>query len=307
MYHQISNKNKPNKLPMVSIVTSVFNQAQFLESSMVSVFTQTYPNIEYIVTDGGSTDGSVEIVKKHEAKLAYWHTRPDGGPADGISQGFNRAQGEIFAWLNADDLLAEDAVENAVAAFIRIPRASLIYGNRVVIDDSGSFLYYRPSLPILTHTPYIATILAQETCFFLRSAYEACGGVDPAIKFAFDYDLFSKIAMHGEISYSGDVWGFFRKHKMSLTMLQTTTTGRREVRTVQDSVWGRKCGKLEWAFAHLLTRTYALVATPFVRSHHWSASLGPLCKKGFLHRVYASLHETSRIKVWTTKLSELLK
>lgn len=293
--------------PMVSIVTSVFNQARFLESSMVSVFTQTYPNIEYIVTDGGSTDGGTEIIRKYEAKLAYWHSRSDSGPADGIAQGLRQARGEIFAWLNADDLLAEDAVENAVAAFRRNLSASMIYGNRVVIDEHDSLLYCRPSLPILTHTPYIATIIPQETCFFCRADYEACGGLDPTMRFAFDYDLFSKIAQHGQIVYSGDVWGFFRKHSMSLTMLQTLTTGRRDVCAVQDRVWGRRCGKIEWAFAHLLVRTYALIATPFVRVHHWSASMRPLCAKGFLRRVYASLHETSRIKVWTKKIFTSLK
>jgi glycosyltransferase involved in cell wall biosynthesis len=299
--------NMLTELPTVSIVTSVFNQARFLESSMVSVFTQTYPNIEYIVTDGGSTDGSTEIVRKHEAKLAYWHSRPDSGPSDGISQGFRRASGKILAWLNADDLLAEDAVENAVAAFKRHPNAHMVYGNRVVVDDNGILLYYRPSLPILAQTPYIATILPQETCFFLRSAYEACGGLDPAMKFAFDYDLFSKIARHGPIIYSGDIWGFFRKHNMSLTMLQTSTTGRQDVCTVQDRVWGRRCGKIEWALVHLLVKTYALGATPFARIHHWSASLPPLRRKGLPSRVYASLHETNRVKIWTKNFFELRK
>ena len=282
--------------PLVSLVTSSFNQARFLGQTMQSVFNQTYPRLEYIVTDAGSTDGSAEIIRQNAARLRYWHSQKDRGPADGLRQGFEHANGQIFAWLNADDLLAEDAVEKAVAALVRHPEAVMVYGNRIVIDGEGRQLYRRPSLPFLAQTPYIATILPQETCFFRREVYSASGGLNPEMRFAFDYDLFSKFVRHGRLVYSGDIWGFFRKHGSSLTMLQFRTTGIADARVVQDSIWGRRCGPVEWKLAHLLVKAYALVAPPFIPPPAWPRCLPPMQKVGLFHSCVASLHETSRLK-----------
>jgi glycosyltransferase involved in cell wall biosynthesis len=293
----------PADQPLVTIVTSSFNQARFLEQAMQSVMGQTYPRVEYVVTDAGSTDGSAEIIRKFSGRLSYWHSRPDGGPADGIAQGFQQAGGDILGWLNADDLLAGDAVEKAVAALGRHRDAAMVYGNRIVIGEDGGFLYCRPSLPFLAQTPYIATILPQETCFFRREAYSRSGGLDPGVRFAFDYDLFSRIASCSRVAYSGDIWGFFRKHGNSLTMQQTSTTGEQDIRRVQDRVWGRKCGAMEWTAAHLLVKAYAVAATPFFRLPPWPPCLPAFHKKNLFRRAYASLHETSRIKRWVRRLS----
>jgi glycosyltransferase involved in cell wall biosynthesis len=282
--------------PLVSIVTSSFNQAHFLGQTMQSVFNQSYPHIEYIITDAGSTDGSVEIIKKYADRLHYWHSERDLGPADGLRKGFQHARGEILAWLNSDDLLAENAVENAVTEFSHHPEADLVYGNRAVIDGKGRLLYWRPSLPCMAQTPYIATILPQETCFFRRQSYFAAGGLNAEMRFAFDYDLFSKIARRGKLVYSSDIWGFFRKHESSLTMLQFRTTGRREVRSVQARTWGRQCGYIKWTLAHLLVKAYALASTPFSRKPAWPQCLPPMRKIGFLQSFVASLHETSWVK-----------
>ena len=282
--------------PLVSIVTSSFNQATFLSQTMQSVFNQSYPRIEYIVTDAGSTDGCVGIIEKCADRLHYWHSERDLGPADGLRKGFQHASGEIFAWLNSDDILAADAVENAVAALSDHPEADLVYGNRAVIDGNGRLLYWRPSLPCLAQTPYIATILPQETCFFRRRSYFAVGGLSTEMRFAFDYDLFSKIARRGKLIYSGDIWGFFRKHDASLTMLQFRTTGRSDVRSVQALTWGRQCGFIEWTLAHLLVKVYALALTPFLRAPAWPQCLPPMQKIGLFRSFIASLHETSRLK-----------
>jgi glycosyltransferase involved in cell wall biosynthesis len=287
--------------PLVTLVTSSFNQARFLEQTMQSVFNQTYPRIEYIVTDAGSIDGSAEIIQRNAGRLHYWHSRKDQGPADGLRQGFERANGQIFAWLNADDVLAEDAVAKAVAALARHPEAVMVYGNRIVIDGEGRLLYRRPSLPCLAQTPYIGTILPQETCFFRREIYFTSGGLNTAMRFAFDYDLFSKFARRGKLVYSGDIWGFFRKHGSSLTMLQFGTTGQADARVVQDQVWGRRCGPIEWKLAHLLVKAYVLAAPPFVHPPSWPRCLPPMKRIGLFRSYVASLHETSSLKKFLSR------
>lgn len=285
----------------MTLVASSYNQARFLEQTMQSVFNQTYPRIEYIVTDAGSTDGSVEIIRKYAARLGYWHSQKDRGPADGLRQGFERATGQIFAWLNADDLLAEAAVENAVAALARHPEAAMVYGNRLVIDGEGRLLYRRPSLPCLAQTPYIATILPQEACFFRREVYFASGGLDAEMRFAFDYDLFSKIARRGKLVYSGDIWGFFRKHGSSLTMLQFGTTGQEDVQIVQDRTWGRLCGVIEWKLAASPgqgLRARRAPVCPFVRLPAWLRCLPPMQTRGAfpqLRRLPARDQQTEKV------------
>ena len=110
-------------LPRISIVTPSYNQARFLEQSMRSILDQGYPNLEYIVMDGGSTDGSAEIIHRYAGWLAYWASEPDGGQADAIRHGFARATGEILAWVNSDDLLLPGSLGHVALQFCRHPEA----------------------------------------------------------------------------------------------------------------------------------------------------------------------------------------
>src|SRR5438132_3745427 len=282
--------------PLVTIVTPSYNQAHFLEQTMQSVFNQTYPRVEYIVTDAGSKDDSVNIIKKYEHRLKYWHSHRDKGSADGIHQGYQQSTGEILTWLNSDDVLAEDAVEQAVSALLRNPDAVMVYGNRMVIDEKGRVLYLRPSLPVLSRSPYISTILPQETCFFRRHIYDETGGLDADMWFGFDYDLFSKIARRGRIAYARDIWGFFRKHRAARSMLQTATIGAQDAAVVHQRVWGRKIGAVEWKLAHALVKSYAIAAAPFVRKPPWPRCLPPMQKVGVVRAYMEALHETSKLK-----------
>jgi len=127
--------NKDPSWPKISIVTPSYNQAQFLERTILSVLNQNYPNLEYIIIDGGSTDGSVEIIKKYEKYLAYWVSEKDKGQADAINKGFQKSSGEILAYINSDDTYNPGAFLKIAKAFAKSPRADLMFGNVNHIDS----------------------------------------------------------------------------------------------------------------------------------------------------------------------------
>ena len=128
--------------PKISVVTPCLNQAEFLPLTIESILAQKYPNLEYIIIDGGSTDGSQEIIKSYESHIDYWHSCKDGGQADAINKGFLKVSGDIVAWLNADDLYLPGAFERAAQCFSTDPQLDLLYGDCVFIDKQGQFIRY---------------------------------------------------------------------------------------------------------------------------------------------------------------------
>jgi len=283
-----------NLTPLVSIVTPSFNQGLYLEQTILSVLNQTYPHIEYLILDGGSTDGSVEIVKKYQLQLAYWHSRPDKGFGDAIAQGFQKSKGEILAYLNSDDLLAPDAVAKAVEVLTRRLDVVMVYGNRACIDEKGQLLYYKPSLPILARTPYIATTISQESCFWRREIYFKVGGINTGLRFSIDYDLFSKITLQGKVVHAGRVWGFFRKHRHSKTMTQLETLGMPEGAAVQAAVWGKHVNQFQWLTAQFIARSYALLAMSFIKKPQWPVCLPQAKEQNVFRRFFKSFHRDNR-------------
>jgi glycosyltransferase involved in cell wall biosynthesis len=286
----------PSSPKLVSIVVPSFNQGRYLEETLRSVLEQTYPRIEYIVIDGGSKDDSVHIIKKYESRIKYWHSRPDRGHTDALIQGFGQSTGEILAWVNSDDLLAPDAVERAVAVLEKKPLAVMVYGNRVCIDEGSRLLYYRPSLPFWARTPYISFTLAQEACFWRREAYFKVGGVRTELWFGFDYELFSRLTLLGEVFYEGGIWGFFRKHSASKTMTSYQTVGVRDGIAVQEKLWGGRVNPIKWSAARAIFRLYSACAMMWLPRPRWPACLPADSKRSLLRRIYSSLHETSLTK-----------
>lgn len=131
--------------PKISIVTPSFNQAQYLEETIRSVLMQGYPNLEYMIIDGGSTDGSIEIIKKYEPWLAYWVSEPDCGQSHAINKGWKRSGGDLLAWLNSDDFLARNALETVAIQYSACEKGKVgfIHGKAIVIDEEGQPLFER--------------------------------------------------------------------------------------------------------------------------------------------------------------------
>jgi glycosyltransferase involved in cell wall biosynthesis len=212
--------------PLVSIVTPSYNQASFLEETIQSVLDQTYPNLEYIVIDGGSTDGSVEIIQKYAQRfgdahrLAAWVSEPDRGQTDAINKGFARAGGEILGWLNSDDSYLPQAVEEAVDFLQQHPQMGMVYGDANLIDEHGQILGAFPA----RQTDYSrlrrgVVHIPQQAAFFRASLWRQVGPLDASFYFAMDYDLWVRLAKIAPLHYTPRLWANFRLHGGGKTML----------------------------------------------------------------------------------------
>jgi glycosyltransferase involved in cell wall biosynthesis len=200
--------------PLVSIITPSYNQAQYLEQTIQSVLNQDYPHIEYIVIDGGSTDGSKTILEKYAPQLSYWQSQKDGGQTDAINQGFTRAKGEVLAWLNSDDILYPGAVSKAVAALRNFPEAVMVYGNCDLVNGQGKFLNRFPAAQTdLAKLRQGYVHIPQQASFFLTEAWKQIGPLDPSFFFAMDYDLWTRLTSLGPLQYiNTEPWAAFRLH-----------------------------------------------------------------------------------------------
>lgn len=211
---------KPTSLPLVSIITPSFNQADFLEATIQSVLEQSYPHIEYIIIDGGSTDGSVDIIKKYEGQIASWVSEQDKGQTDAINKGFSKAKGDILAWINSDDAYANpNVVADAVNFLIANPEVAMVYADCNFIDEQGKIIgkfASRQTDYAKLRTGYVH--IPQQTMFFRAKYWKELGPLDPSFYFAMDYDLWVRIAKHAPIKYlPGKTWANFRIHTSSKT------------------------------------------------------------------------------------------
>jgi glycosyltransferase involved in cell wall biosynthesis len=204
----------------VSIVTPSFNQARYIESTMLSVLEQSYLNIEYIVMDGGSTDGSVDVIRRYANKLAWWVSEKDKGQTDALNKGFLHAQGEILAWLNSDDTYEPGAVAAAVKYLSEHPEVGVVYADTNFIDEKGRIIGgfpaaqtdYRRLRQGYVHIP-------QQATFFRADLWRQVGPLDPDFYFAMDYDLWVRLAKLAPFAYlPGQTWANFRLHTSGKTI-----------------------------------------------------------------------------------------
>lgn len=185
-------------IPKISIVTPSFNQGEYLESTIRSVLEQGYPAVEYIVADGGSTDGSCEVLRRYESRIADWFSERDDGQADAIDKGFSRATGEVLAWLNSDDTYLPGALSTVMKEFMDDPSLDVVYGDLIVVNSDGAFVDdWKVTDFDMRACIYLDRGILQPAAFWRRSAFEAVGGLNTQLQFAMDLDLFLRMALRG--------------------------------------------------------------------------------------------------------------
>jgi glycosyltransferase involved in cell wall biosynthesis len=205
-------------LPLVSIITPSYNQAHFLEFTIRSVLEQDYHNIEYILVDGCSTDGSVDIIHRYADRLAWWVSEKDAGQTDAINKGFARAKGDILAWLNSDDTYEPHAIAEAVEFLRSHPEVGMVYGDANFINESGRLIGRFPAAQTdhkrlqrgYVHIP-------QQASFWRAGLWRKVGPLDPSFYFAMDYDLWVRLARVSELFYHPRLWANFRLHTQGKT------------------------------------------------------------------------------------------
>ena len=218
--------------PTVSIVTPSFNQAQFLEEAMQSVLAQTYPHVEYVVIDGGSSDGSAEIINRYASRLAYSVSEPDRGQYDAINKGFAKTTGEIMAWLNSDDKYTSWALSVVAEIFSSFPEIEWVTslhpvswnprGQAVAVDFTGGFSRHAfvrgANFP--AEGSYGRRWIQQESTFWRRSLWERAGGrLDTGLSMAADFELWARFYDHAELFGIQGLLGGFRAHGAQRSVL----------------------------------------------------------------------------------------
>ena len=240
----------------MSIVTPSLNQGGFIRRTIESVLDQQYPELEYVVQDGGSADGTVEILEQHDGRLRY-ESGPDGGQASAINRGLSGTSGDILGYLNADDLLLPGALRYVARFFAQHPDVDVVYGHRVVIDEYdqevGRWVLPPHDDAVLTYADYVP----QETLFWRRRAWEKVGArLDESFHFALDWDLLLRFRDAGmRFVRLPRFLGAFRVHPHQKTSAEMATKGREEMDRLRRRCHGRSLGPAE---IHRRVRPYLI-------------------------------------------------
>lgn len=265
-----STKSQSTDLPWISVVTPSFNQGKYLEATLLSVLEQDYPRVEYVVMDGGSTDGSVEIIKKYASRLAYWCSAKDNGQADAIAHGFEKSSGEILCWLNSDDLLLPEALRTIGRYFRNHPDADVVNGGAYRIDEVGAMI--RKGFGSYTtgvaasydrFVYYEMDGVFQPATFWRRSSYFEVGGINTELQFIMDRDLFTRMARKKRFHSIPQFVACARSHSM------TKSSQLQEIRESETIAFKQQ---------------YEVDQLPYLQAawRYWCFRFGSLVRKSYL-------------------------
>jgi len=222
------------QLPGITIITPSFNQSRFLETAIRSVLEQEYPDLEYIVLDGGSTDGSVEIIERYAERIDYWHSGPDDGQASAINQGWEMARGEVLGWLNSDDRLEPGALGAVGEAFGNDPSLQIAYGDCRIVDRGGRQIRRKRSENYTMQSLLRGGSLPQPAVFLRRSFVQKLRGLEAGLQHALDWEFFLRaflLCSESERRYLPTVLAASREYEGTKTRTGLAAKGqeRREV------------------------------------------------------------------------------
>jgi glycosyltransferase involved in cell wall biosynthesis len=274
------SSNKNSDLPLVTIVMPSYNQARYLDKAIQSVLDQDYPNIEFLVVDGGSKDDSAEVIRKyHKAnpeRLVWWVSEKDNGQADAINKGCKRARGEIIAWLNSDDIYLDGAVSKAVNVLKENPDLGLVYGNIKSMDMDGQVFNEITYDDWKLEDLMAFRIIGQPSVFMRREAFEKVGGMDTTYDLLLDPLLFMRIAARYEIQYIDEFFAAARFHPEAKNVLQARKYGDDALKIVEmmpgdpdfREAFQKNRAKI-FAGAYLLGAHYLLDGGAYAKSFGW--------------------------------------
>ena len=265
------------KCPKISVVIPSCNQGQFLRETIESILGQGYANLEFIIIDGGSDDGSKEIIKHYSDRLDYWQSKPDKGQTDAIIQGFERATGDLMGWVNSDDVLLPGALHHIAYAYTQNHGAGMFIGNYVLIDQAGKIIRCKRNPKQIEWFCRHGKEVVNPDWFFARREYEQVGGLNPNLEFCMDTDLFFRMILKGTRPvYIDRYLAGFRIHATSKGVAQADQV-RQEANELSIYLWkhGVVLSHPAW---RLLYRAYQVLngnyprmmfETVKARNQHW--------------------------------------
>lgn len=252
-------------MTLVTIITPSYNQAAYLEDTIQSVLTQDYPNLEYIVVDGASTDGSLDIIRRYAAKLAWWVSETDSGQAEAVNKGLARSRGEIVAWLNSDDIFLPGAISSAVATLRASPPTGMVFGDVLALDEHGRTINVLKYHDVTLEDLLTFTIIGQPAVFMRRSVLDQVGGLDLSYHYLLDHHLWIRIASRADLRHVPVLWAAARYHPAAKNLAHAADFGREAFRILD---WAREqpelapvmisCERRARASAHRVDSRYLL-------------------------------------------------
>jgi glycosyltransferase involved in cell wall biosynthesis len=262
--------------PRITIVTAVRNGARYIEETIRSVVSQNYPNLEYIVVDGASTDGTLEVIRKYESHMAWWTSQPDNGLYDALNKGFARSTGEIMGWLNSSDVLRTGGLSVVGGVFREFPQVEWITGRPAGFTRDGSAVREAPQLPRWSRYKFLAganKYIQQESTFWRRGLWDRAGGsLDASYRAEGDFDLWVRFFRHAQL-YSVDApVGTYRPHEDALGAGDLERYNR-----ICDEIVERELNSIRWGKPLKLFQKFsqAVKPVPVVRAlWYWVAVKG---------------------------------
>jgi glycosyltransferase involved in cell wall biosynthesis len=226
--------------PKISIITPSYNQGQYIEETILSVIGQNYPNLEYIIIDGGSTDNSVEIIKKYEKYLTYWVSEKDSGMYEAIQKGFDKSTGEIMAWINSDDMYHRKAFFAVAKVFSDLPEIEWIQGLPTVFNEEGlitEVASYRRWSKYNIYRQEFYKWIQQESTFWRRSLWEKAGSrMDTSFKYASDFELWTRFMGYSKLYALSTILGGFRVRESNQISKDYSREYLEEMKTAIESI-----------------------------------------------------------------------
>lgn len=242
---------KAKDFPKLTIVTPSYNQVNYLERTILSILNQQYPNLEYFIIDGGSTDGTVDIIRRYEKHLAGWVSEKDRGQTDAINKGFRMATGEYVAYQNSDDIFAPNALNRVAEAWRKHPATDVFFGDMYIIDEEDQLLEEMrvPPFSAACHI-YEGMQVFNQSLFVRRELLTTYGLLDESLRFTMDYELVARLGVqpHVRFQHVNGFWGGFRKQPdaKSSTIADVGRTEHEQVKKKYQPLLRSRLGESFW-------------------------------------------------------------